>query len=159
MGAAHSIRGLLDEKYKGADPPRRVLAGLLGDGLVEAPQQLPNIEVTADRQAGDDAHDFVQQQLKSGEPQLPQRDVQAEFDAYRQVQGHLPGAAAVKAFGALPDLNGGVQPGVAQELYNGDYQGALSDLLGVALGYGVGRVVKPIIWPKGGKNPPNKQKK
>lgn len=139
--------------------PRFVLAGLLGGNDPETPQSLPLIDVGSPRMPGDAAHDFVQQQLHSGEPQLPQRDVKGEWEAYKAVTQHMPGAAVAKVFGALPDFNGGAEPGVAQELYNGDYKGALSDLFGVALGYGVGRAVKPVIWPKGGKSPPNSQKK
>ena len=159
MSKAKALASAL-QSYEGPEKQEpSVLARMLMAQATDAPQELPLIDVGVERHLGDEAHEFVLQQLHSGEPQVPQHDVQAELDAYRNVTHHMPGAATVKAFGALPDFKGGAEPGVAQELYNGDYKNALSDLFGVALGYGLGRVIKPVIWPKGGKNPPHKQKK
>ena len=125
----------------------------------DQPISLPDIMVGAVRLPGDDAHDFVQHELNTGTPQLPQHDEQGELDAYRSVARHLPFASTAKVFGAMPDFNGGVEPGVAQELYNGDYKGALSDLFGLATSYGASRFIWPAIWPKSGKRPINNQEK
>jgi hypothetical protein len=149
------LLGDVDEDPQPAPVASGVFAGLLGS----SPQALPDIEVSAPGQPGDDAHAFVQGQLNSGEPQLPQRDVTAEMDAYKFLVQHAPGSSTAKVFGALPDFKGGAEPGVAQELYNGDYKGALSDLLGLALTFGAGRAIKPILWPKVGGKPENKAKK
>lgn len=58
--------GLLGGGF-GAFAPQNLYAGLLGN---PNPQMLPEINVDAARQPGADAHDFVRQQLQSGEPQL-----------------------------------------------------------------------------------------
>ena len=125
----------------------------------DQPISLPDIMVGAVRLPGDDAHDFVQHELNTGTPQLPQHDKQAEVDAYRSVARHLPLASTAKVFGAMPDFKGGVEPGVAQELYNGDYKGALSDLFGLAVSYGISRHGYPLLFPKGGNGPIKNAKK
>ena len=139
-----------------SNEPTQLFAGLLGEQQAQA---LPNIDIQAYRQPGADAHEFVQQQMNSGEPQLPQRDAEAEWAAYKFLVQHAPGSATAKVFGALPDFKGGAEPGVAQELYNGDYKGALSDIIGLATTIGLGRIAKPILWPKGGGKPENNPKK
>lgn len=110
--------------------PRKEFAGLLGQP--EA-QSLPEIEVKSARLPGSDAHDFVQQQLQSGAPQVHQYDPQAGVKTALEFARWAPGAGAVKAVGLYPNGSGGYLPSMKEDLERGRPIDAVIDALGLAI--------------------------
>jgi hypothetical protein len=122
--------GLLDD----GSVPSFVIAGLLGgnDGA-DQPQQLPEIDVGPSSIPGDAAHEFVRQQLQSGEAQQRQYDPQAGLITALDFARWTPGAGAVKAFGLYPDGKGGYLPSMREDLTDGRPIAAVLDALGIAI--------------------------
>ena len=115
--------------FGGAEPSMR-FAGLLGQPEAQA---LPEINVTSAQLPGTDAHNFIQQQLNNGEPQMQQYDPQSGAAKALEYGRLLPGTGAVKAFGFYPDGRGGYLPSMREDLDKGRPLDAAIDALGLAI--------------------------
>jgi hypothetical protein len=85
---------------------------------------------------GDGAHNFVQSQLNSGEPQLPQYDPSAGWHKGKELglfaAGFAPGAGIAAASGNMPNADGGFDPSAADDWHAGNYFSAAMKGLGAA---------------------------
>jgi hypothetical protein len=85
---------------------------------------------------GDGAHNFVQSQLNSGEPQLPQYDPSAGWHKGKELglfaAGFAPGAGIAAASGNMPNADGGFEPSAADDWRAGNYFSAAMKGLGAA---------------------------
>ena len=74
---------------------------------------------------GDAAHNFINSQLNSGEPQLPQYDAQAGMRTAKKAAlfgaNLLPGAGTADALGAMPNGDGGNELSLLDNWRKGNY--------------------------------------
>jgi hypothetical protein len=101
------------------------------------------------------AHEFVQQQLNSGEKQLPQYDPEggkkAAVDAALTGYGMTNAGGVQDAIGAMPDGKGGFNPSLYRNIREGNYLDAGLQAMGAVVpGFG-GAVAKAGRLAKGAK--------